>query len=133
MSDHALYLFSFILRAFLAFYTLAVFVQVAIPCFKITNYRVRYFLRLLPFAFVILELFSFRNGLGNWLNPLNCASCTQKILAKIFALEPSFVSDLFLRIPPYIAFVFTICFYSVTIFLFSYRFFSFPMCKACYR
>lgn len=69
---------SFILSTILAFFTTALGVHAIIYCLRIRTYRIRHFLRLLPFAGILLDFLAFNNNLSNWLNPLSCSSCTQK-------------------------------------------------------
>lgn len=84
MIPELLSFFSLLISTTIAFFTSALIVHFSINLFKIRNYRLRYLLRLIPFLGVILDVIAFEYRLGNWLNPLSCNSCVQKVLLSLF-------------------------------------------------
>lgn len=79
-----MHLLSFVLSTILSFYTTALVVQAVIYCFQMKRYRTRYFLHFIPFVAVILDGVMHEYSVGNWLNPLSCSSCTQKLFLHVF-------------------------------------------------
>lgn len=79
MSDHPLWLVSFLISTSLAFFSSAFLVEIAIALFRIKKHRVRSVLRLFPMFSLAIDFFLAKLSLGNLLNPLFCESCTQKL------------------------------------------------------
>ncbi len=77
-------LLSFVLSSWLAFTTVAFAVESFFLIFRIQHFRLRAFLRLLPFASLGIDLFFKRLSLGDYFNPLSCASCVQKFFLEQF-------------------------------------------------
>lgn len=84
MKSNFLLLFSFVLQPLFTFFTTTIFVELILFLFNIKNYRKRASIRLLPFVVTPIDLILYHYSLFNWLNPLYCNSCTQKILLEFF-------------------------------------------------
>ncbi len=84
MISNPLYLISYIIGTLLAFFIAAAVVDALIFSMRIKNRRMRAFLRLVPFASLLLDLFFNKLSMGSWLNPLICGSCVQNVLLQVF-------------------------------------------------
>lgn len=87
MVINPLYFLSFIFSTVLAFFTTALLVHCSIYLLKIKNYRTRFILRLLPFVTPFIDFLALEFSISNWLNPLSCSSCAQKIILSFFFPE----------------------------------------------
>lgn len=126
MIINPLYLLSFISSATIAFFTSVFIVHFIIYFFQIRQYRIRYLLRLFPFACVILNFLFLKYNLSKWLNPLSCPSCIQKMTLNLFFPDLktylytnniSLIDHLSYKDPYSIGFLFIILFGSLTIFM----------------
>ncbi len=79
MNDNPLWLVSFLIGAFLSFFSIAFIVEIAIALFQIKKHRIRSLLRLLPMFSLTTDFFFSKLSTGNLLNPLHCESCIQKL------------------------------------------------------
>ncbi len=87
MNDNPLWLVSFLISTFLAFFSAAFVVEIAIALFRIKKHRVRSVLRLFPMLSLFVDFFLSKLSTGNLLNPLYCESCIQKLF---FHFAPEF-------------------------------------------
>lgn len=84
MTSNPLYFLSFLTGSFLAFFVVALAVEVLIPLFKIKNYRVRSGMRLLPFFSLFVDLLFKKYSITTLINPFLCTSCSQKFFLQNF-------------------------------------------------
>lgn len=84
MISDSFFVLSILVSSLLAFFTTAFIVEMGMRIFSVRKFRVRSFLRLLPFFSLAIDFIFHRFSLGNWLNPLSCDSCTQKFVLQMF-------------------------------------------------
>lgn len=84
MIDNPFYLLSIAASTLLAFFTATFVVEVCVKFMNVKNYRARFALRLLPFFCMMTDRLFTSLSLGNWFNPLCCASCVQKFILLFF-------------------------------------------------
>jgi len=77
-------LISLLMNAALIFFTVAFIVEGIVGLFQVKNRRSRATFRLFPFLAMIMDRIFTEFNLVNWLNPLGCCSCTQKLILKAF-------------------------------------------------
>ncbi len=125
MIPNPLSLISFLFSGAIAFFTVALLVKIIFAIFKINNHRLRATLRLLPFFSLVIDILCNNFSIGNWLNPLSCDSCTQRVLLQMFSPslktylatnEISLISHLASDSPQIISLSLFILFSSITIF-----------------
>ncbi|MBA2727675.1 MAG: M56 family metallopeptidase [Parachlamydiaceae bacterium] len=80
MISNPLFLISVLSSSLLAFFTMAFAVEIFQKIFVIKQHRIRSTLRLLPFLSLMVDILFNRYSLSNWINPLSCTSCVQKLI-----------------------------------------------------
>lgn len=80
MISNPLFLISVLSSSLLAFFTMAFAVEIFQKVFAIKQHRIRSTLRLLPFVSLLVDILFNRYSLSNWINPLSCTSCVQKLI-----------------------------------------------------
>lgn len=74
------FVISFLLSSFIVFFTTLFFIEVFLKIFPLKNFRLRANLRLIPFLLLVLDPLFEQWSFGDWLNPLSCNSCVQRVL-----------------------------------------------------
>lgn len=87
MISNPFFLLSIVFSSFFAFFTMAYIVELSIKIFRLKQYRIRSMLRLFPFFSLVVDLLFNQYSIAYWLNPLNCASCVQKLFLGMFFPE----------------------------------------------
>lgn len=87
MISNPFFLISILLSAVLAFFTAVFVVEILLILFRIKQPRSRAILRLFPFISLVVDRAFSEFSMANWLNPLSCNSCMQKILLQLFSPE----------------------------------------------
>lgn len=70
-----------------AFFTASLLIEACLYIFRIRNPRFRSIFRLFPYLNLCADLIFTNLRLGNWINPLSCESCFQKLILKIVPFE----------------------------------------------
>jgi beta-lactamase regulating signal transducer with metallopeptidase domain len=127
MNINIFFIASIMINSALAFMTAALFVELFLRFFLIKRYRLRSFLRCIPFFSLILDrILNQFNSVYTWLNPLSCDSCIQNLILNLFpSLNHTLISEnltlvnyLHEKFPPIYSHLITITFFSTTIILF---------------
>lgn len=84
MTSNPFYLLTILTSSYLAFFSWALIVETLIVFFKIQKHRIRTTLRLLPFLSLIIDILFKNYSIANFINPLSCASCIQKLFLENF-------------------------------------------------
>lgn len=84
MISNPFFILSVLISSLLAFFTTAFVIEGFIKIFRIRYYRVRSMLRLIPFFTLIVDLLLNQYSIAHFINPLNCASCLQKLFLEVF-------------------------------------------------
>src|ERR1700733_9044740 len=87
MMTNPFYLLSILCSSLLAFFTVALAIDLCVALFKIKAPRVRASLRLLPFVSLVVDFLFNRFSIAPWINPLSCSSCVQKFFLSQFHPE----------------------------------------------
>lgn len=83
-STSSIFLTAILLNMVIAFYAATFVVEGILAIFPIKTYRTRATLRLIPFIILILDRIFTQFSFVNWLNPLSCESCMQKLSLSLF-------------------------------------------------
>lgn len=84
MTSNPLYFLSFLTSSFLAFFVVALAIEILIPLFQVKNYRTRSLFRLLPFFSLFVDLLFKKYSITTLINPFMCTSCSQKLFLENF-------------------------------------------------
>jgi len=84
MIFNAFRLIAILMNSILVFFTVAFILEGFLALFRITNQRLSATLRLIPFIFLILDRIFIDFNFVNWMNPLGCDTCIQKMLLNSF-------------------------------------------------
>lgn len=93
MANDPFWFISFLLNAFIAFFTVTFLVQGALLLFRVKNPRTRALLRMLPIFYVGLDSFLSKLSIGNFFNPLSCESCIQKLFLYFMPELKSYLAE----------------------------------------
>ncbi|HEV8051895.1 MAG TPA: M56 family metallopeptidase [Parachlamydiaceae bacterium] len=84
MTSNPLYFLSFLTSSFLAFFVVALAIEMILPLFQIKNFRTRSTLRLLPFISLFIDVLFKNYSITTLINPFMCTSCSQKLYLENF-------------------------------------------------
>jgi len=84
MISNPFFLASVLLNVVLAFLTATFVIEAFLLLFRIKGHRARASFRLFPFVCVIMDRVFNEFSMVNWLNPLSCNSCVQKLFLQVF-------------------------------------------------